>query len=154
MGSKRLARLTAACALVCSSHLVAAPPLTAPAWNDLTPDQQRTLSPWPVNGVTCLMSANANGRTADRFPLPHAGGTVSPPKTHGNLVFAHAGTTHCRTGPIPQPAAHSLPSSAKHSGKNGSLIRNYPVRKSSASTRLQKPAATAIPKIGAPPIKP
>ena len=45
MGSKRLARLTAACALVCSSQLVAAPPLTAPAWNDLTPDQQRTLSP-------------------------------------------------------------------------------------------------------------
>ncbi|HQA11179.1 DUF3106 domain-containing protein, partial [Zoogloea sp.] len=45
MGSKRLTRLIAACALACSTHLAAAPSITAPAWSDLTPDQQRTLAP-------------------------------------------------------------------------------------------------------------
>ena len=45
MGSKQLARLITAFTLACSTSLLAAPPMTAPAWNDLTPEQQRTLAP-------------------------------------------------------------------------------------------------------------
>ena len=45
MGSKQLARLIGGVALACSTLALATPPITAPAWRDLTPAQQRTLAP-------------------------------------------------------------------------------------------------------------
>lgn len=45
MGSKQLPGVIVGFALACSSTLLAAPTLTAPAWNDLTADQRRTLAP-------------------------------------------------------------------------------------------------------------
>lgn len=45
MGSKQLAGVIVGVALACSSTLLAAPTLTAPAWKDLTVDQRRTLAP-------------------------------------------------------------------------------------------------------------
>ena len=45
MGSKQFARLIGGVALACSTLALATPPITAPAWRDLTPAQQRTLAP-------------------------------------------------------------------------------------------------------------
>ena len=92
MGSKQFARLIGGVALACSTLALATPPITAPAWRDLTPAQQRTLAPLAKEWQDLPDERKRKwAGIADRFPRLHAGRTRPPAGPHANLDEPYTG---------------------------------------------------------------